>query len=568
MWIVRLALRRPYTFVVLAILILMLGTLAILSAPKDIFPNIDIPVISVVWSYQGLSAEQMADRIITPNERAMTTTVSDIEHIESESLDSTAVIKVFFYQGANISMALAQMTSISQTLLRQLPPGTTPPLIFSYSASNVPILQMGLSGPGLSEQELYDLGTNFIRTQLANIEGASVPFPYGGKQRQIEVDLNTAALQSKRLSPPDVVNAISAQNLILPSGTAKIGPMEYDVESNGSPAAVERLNGLPIETAGNTVIYIRDVAHVRDGYSPQTNIVRVNGQRSALLTVQKTGDASTLDIISRVKQEMPQIARELPPQLKIQMLSDQSVFVRASITGVVQEWAQYEHAIAALIGKPASVFTLPFSPLSTKPPRVPVGLPSQLLEQRPDVAAAERLVAAANAQIGVAKAAYFPQLLLTASGGFESGNIGTLLEGPAGVWAFGAGALETVFEGGQRHAVSAEARAAYDQAVASYRQTVLTAFQNVEDNLAALRILEQEASTQEVAVQAAERSVVLSLNEYKGGLVDYLQALTAQTAALADQLTAVNILGRQTVATVQLIEAVGGGWDTSKLPSP
>lgn len=568
MWIVRLALRRPYTFVVLAILILMLGTLAILSAPKDIFPNIDIPVISVVWSYQGLSAEQMADRIITPNERAMTTTVSDIEHIESESLDSTAVIKVFFYQGANISMALAQMTSISQTLLRQLPPGTTPPLIFSYSASNVPILQMGLSGPGLSEQELYDLGTNFIRTQLANIEGASVPFPYGGKQRQIEVDLNTAALQSKRLSPLDVVNAISAQNLILPSGTAKIGPMEYDVESNGSPAAVERLNGLPIETAGNTVIYIRDVAHVRDGYSPQTNIVRVNGQRSALLTVQKTGDASTLDIISRVKQEMPQIARELPPQLKIQMLSDQSVFVRASITGVVQEWAQYEHAIAALIGKPASVFTLPFSPLSTKPPRVPVGLPSQLLEQRPDVAAAERLVAAANAQIGVAKAAYFPQLLLTASGGFESGNIGTLLEGPAGVWAFGAGALETVFEGGQRHAVSAEARAAYDQAVASYRQTVLTAFQNVEDNLAALRILEQEASTQEVAVQAAERSVVLSLNEYKGGLVDYLQALTAQTAALADQLTAVNILGRQTVATVQLIEAVGGGWDTSKLPSP
>src|SRR5487761_361681 len=561
MWIVRLALRRPYTFVVLAILILMLGTLAILSAPKDIFPNIDIPVISVVWSYQGLSAEQMADRIITPNERAMTTTVSDIEHIESESLDSTAVIKVFFYQGANISMALAQMTSISQTLLRQLPPGTTPPLIFSYSASNVPILQMGLSGPGLSEQELYDLGTNFIRTQLANIEGASVPFPYGGKQRQIEVDLNTAALQSKRLSPLDVVNAISAQNLILPSGTAKIGPMEYDVESNGSPAAVERLNGLPIETAGNTVIYIRDVAHVRDGYSPQTNIVRVNGQRSALLTVQKTGDASPLDIISRVKQEMPQIARELPPQLKIQMLSDQSVFVRASITGVVQEWSQYEHAIAALIGKPASVFTLPFSPLSTKPPRVPVGLPSQLLEQRPDVAAA-------NAQIGVAKAAYFPQLLLTASGGFESGNIGTLLEGPAGVWAFGAGALETVFEGGQRHAVSAEARAAYDQAVASYRQTVLTAFQNVEDNLAALRILEQEASTQEVAVQAAERSVVLSLNEYKGGLVDYLQALTAQTAALADQLTAVNILGRQTVATVQLIEAVGGGWDTSKLPSP
>jgi CzcA family heavy metal efflux pump len=337
MWIVRLALRRPYTFVVLAILILMLGVLAILSTSKDIFPDINIPVVSVVWTYDGLSAEQMADRIVTPNERAMTTTVNDIEHIESQSLYGVAVIKVFFHQAANISTALAQMTSISQTLLKQLPPGTTPPLIISYSASSVPILQMGLSGPGLSEQELYDLGNNFIRTQLANIEGASLPFPYGGKQRQVQVDLNTSALQSKGLSPLDVVNAISAQNLILPSGTAKIGPMEYDVESNGSPTVVDRLNDLPIKTAGNTVIYIRDVAHVRDGYPPQTNIVRVNGQRSALLTVQKTGNASTLSIISGVKQEIPQIAREMPPQLKIQMLSDQSVFVRASINGVVRE---------------------------------------------------------------------------------------------------------------------------------------------------------------------------------------------------------------------------------------
>jgi multidrug efflux pump subunit AcrB len=337
MWIVRLALRRPYTFVVLAILILMLGVLAILSTPKDIFPDINIPVISVVWSYTGLSAQQMADRIITPNERAMTTTVNDIEHIESQSLDGLAVIKVFFHQAANISTALAQMTSISQTLLKQLPPGTTPPLIITYSASSVPILQMGLSGQGLSEQELYDLGNNFIRTQLADIEGASMPFPYGGKQRQVQVDLNTAALQSKGLSPLDVVNAISAQNLILPSGTAKIGPIEYDVESNGSPALVERLNDLPIKTVGNTVIYIRDVAQVRDGYPPQTNVVRVNGQRSALLTVQKTGNASTLDIISHVKQEIPQILRESPPQLKIQMLSDQSVFVRGSIAGVVRE---------------------------------------------------------------------------------------------------------------------------------------------------------------------------------------------------------------------------------------
>jgi CzcA family heavy metal efflux pump len=337
MWIVRLALRRPYTFVVAAILILLFGALSIERMPKDIFPNIDIPVISVVWNYQGLSAEQMADRIITNNERAMTTTVNDIDHIESQSLDGVAVIKVYFHQGANISTALAQITSISQTLLKQLPPGTTPPLIITYSASSVPVLQLGLSGKGLSEQQLYDLGNNFIRTQLADIEGASLPFPYGGKQRQIQVDLNTAELQAKGLSPLDVVNAISAQNLILPSGTAKIGTIEYDVEMNGSPAAVEKLNDLPIKTVGNTVIYIRDIAHVRDGYPPQTNIVRVNGQRSALMTVQKTGNASTLDIISRVKQEIPQIMREVPPQLKIQMLSDQSVFVVGAITGVARE---------------------------------------------------------------------------------------------------------------------------------------------------------------------------------------------------------------------------------------
>jgi CzcA family heavy metal efflux pump len=337
MWIVRLALRQPYTFVVLAILILLLGILSILNTPKDIFPNIDIPVISVVWTYNGLSAQQMADRIVTPNERAMTTTVNNIEHIESQSLDGVAVIKVFFHQGVNISTALAQITSISQTLLKQLPPGTTPPLNITYNASSVPILQMGLSGKGLSEMQLYDLGNNFIRTQLADVEGASVPFPYGGKQRQVQVDLNTQALQSKGLSPLDVVNAISAQNLILPSGTAKIGTIEYDVEMNGSPTVVDRLNDLPIKEVGNTVIYIRDVAHVRDGYPPQTNIVRVNGQRSALMTVLKTGNASTLDIISRVKQEIPQILRELPPQLRIQLLSDQSVFVLGAITGVVRE---------------------------------------------------------------------------------------------------------------------------------------------------------------------------------------------------------------------------------------
>ncbi len=337
MWIVRLALRRPYTFVVAAILILILGILSILTTPKDIFPSINIPVISVVWNYTGLSAEQMADRIVSINERAMTTTVNNIEHIESQSLNGVAVIKVFFHQGVNISTALSQVTSICQTMLRHLPPGTTPPLIITYSASSVPILQMALSGKGLSEQQLYDLGENFIRTQLANVEGASIPFPYGGKQRQVQVDLNTAALQAEGLSPLDVVNAISAQNLVLPSGTIKIGPLEYDVESNGSPQAIAKLNDLPIKRVGNTVIYIRDVAYVRDGYPPQTNIVRVDGQRSALVTVQKTGKASTLDIISQVKSELPQIEQEMPRNLKIQLLADQSLFVRAAISDVVKE---------------------------------------------------------------------------------------------------------------------------------------------------------------------------------------------------------------------------------------
>jgi NodT family efflux transporter outer membrane factor (OMF) lipoprotein len=258
----------------------------------------------------------------------------------------------------------------------------------------------------------------------------------------------------------------------------------------------------------------------------------------------------------------------LASDLDVQQAKSQLESTEAQEIDIGVARAQYEHAIAVLVGKPPSVFSISFSPLSAPPPRVPAGLPSEILESRPDVAAAERLVAAANAQIGVAKAAYFPQLLLSASGGFESGDIATLLQGPSGLWAFGGQALETVFEGGQRHAVSAEARAAYDQTVAAYRQTVLTAFQDVEDNLAALRILEHETGKQDAAVQAAERSVVLSLNEYKGGLVDYLTVLTTQTASLADQLTAVNILGRQTVATVRLIEAVGGGWKTSKLPSP
>ena len=337
MWIVRLALRRPYTFIVMAIVIMILGGLSILRTPKDIFPNINIPVVSVNWNYAGLSPEQMAYRITVINERSLTLTVNDIEHMESESLNGIGAIKIFFQPGANISTALSQVTAMSQTQLRQMPPGTTPPLIIQYSASTVPILQLGLSGGGLSEQRLFDLGANFIRVQLADVEGAAIPWPYGGKQRQVQVDLDITALQAKGLSPADVVNAISAQNLILPSGTSKIGQYEYDVEANGSPLTTSELNDLPIKTSGSTVIYIHDVAHVRDGFPPQTNIVRVNGQRAALMTAMKTGNSSTLDIISRIKEELPVIQKGLPPQLQIHYLNDQSIFVRAAIMGVVRE---------------------------------------------------------------------------------------------------------------------------------------------------------------------------------------------------------------------------------------
>jgi multidrug efflux pump subunit AcrB len=337
MWIVSLALRRPYTFVVAAILILILGVMSVLRTPKDIFPNINIPVISVLWNYQGLSAQQMSERIVAQNERAMTTTVNNIEHLESQTWFGRAIIKVFFQPGTDIATALSQVTAICQTQLRQFPLGTTPPLVIEYSASSVPVLQIGLGGQGLNEQTLFDLGVNFIRTQLATVQGAALPYPYGGKIRQVQVDLNTPALQAKGLSPLDVVNAVSNQNLILPSGTTKIGPLEYDVETNGSPETVEALNNLPIRTAGNTVIYVRDVANVRDGFPPQTNIVHVDGQRSVLLTVLKTGAASTLDIISRVKQEVRALAPTLPPELKVRFLADQSVFVRAAIQGVVRE---------------------------------------------------------------------------------------------------------------------------------------------------------------------------------------------------------------------------------------
>src|SRR5258706_820937 len=338
MWIVRLALRRPYTFVVVAILILIMGALAILRTPTDIFPNIDIPVVSIIWTFTGLLPEDMADRIISVTERNLTTTVDNIEHLESQSLNGVAVVKVFLQSTANIQQGIAQITAVSQTQLKQLPTGTTPPLILAYSASSVPVLQLGLSGQGLSEQELNDYALNFIRTQLITVPGTSVPYPYGGKQRQVQVDLNTTALQSKGLSALDVVNAISVQNLILPTGTSKIGSREYDVSiPNAAPQTIADLNRIPIKTIGGTTIYIKDVAWVRDGFPPQTNIVRVNGQRSVLLTIQKAGNASTLNVISGIKALLPQIKATLPPQLQISPLNDQSIFVRGAISGVVRE---------------------------------------------------------------------------------------------------------------------------------------------------------------------------------------------------------------------------------------
>jgi multidrug efflux pump subunit AcrB len=338
MWIVRLALKQPYTIMLFAILIFILGGLAIVRTPTDIFPNIDIPVVSIIWSYNGLVPEDMADRIVSVTERALTTTVDNIEHIESQSLYGVAVVKVFLQPTANIQQGIAQITAVSQTQLRQLPAGTTPPLILAYSASSVPVLQLALSGQNLSEQQLNDYGLNFIRTQLITIPGASVPYPYGGKQRQVQVDLNTTALQSKGLSALDVVNAISLQNLILPTGTAKIGAKEYDVSvPNAAPQTIGELNRIPVKTIGGTTIYIQDVGWVRDGFPPQTNIVRVNGQRSVLLTIQKAGNASTLDVISGIKSLLPQIKTTVPPQLQIEPLADQSIFVRGAISGVVRE---------------------------------------------------------------------------------------------------------------------------------------------------------------------------------------------------------------------------------------
>ncbi len=337
MWIIRVALDRPYTFLVLALLILLISPVMILRTPADIFPNIDIPVIAVSWQYTGLNPEEMEGRITTVYERVLTTLVDNIQHIESTTVNGATVVKIFLQPGASLDTANAQVTAASQTILRQLPAGTQPPLIIDFSASSVPILQLALSGNGLSEAQLNDIGLNFLRTQLVTVPGASVPYPYGGKQRQVMVSLNPQLLQSKGLSAADVVAAVNAQNLVLPSGTAKIDQFEYDVDLNASPRTVPELNDLPIKVTNGATIYLRDVAQVSDGFAPQTNIVRHDGRRSTLVSVIKAGNASTIDVVNGIRKLLPRIQATLPLELKIQPLGDQSIFVRAAVSGVIRE---------------------------------------------------------------------------------------------------------------------------------------------------------------------------------------------------------------------------------------
>jgi multidrug efflux pump subunit AcrB len=337
MWIVKIALSRPYTFIVLALLILILSPVIILRTPTDIFPSINIPVVAVSWTYTGLSPEEMEGRVTTVYERVLTTLVDNIEHIESTTVNGTAIVKIFLQPNASIDRANAEITAASQTILRQLPPGSLPPLIVNYNASTVPILQLSLSGNGLTEPQLNDIALNFLRTQLVTVPGAAVPFPYGGKTRQVMINLDPNRLQAKGLSPTDVLTTLGNEQLILPGGTAKIGQFEYDVDVNADLKKVSEFNDLPIKKVGNTVIYLRDVATASDGFAPQTNIVRQDGKRGAMVTVLKAGDASTISVVKGVRQILPRVAQTLPPELKIQPLADQSIFVRGAVNGVVRE---------------------------------------------------------------------------------------------------------------------------------------------------------------------------------------------------------------------------------------
>ena len=337
MWIVKLALNRPYTFIVLALLILIAAPVVILRTPTDIFPNINIPVVSIGWTYTGLNPEEVEGRLTTPYEKALTTLVDNIQHIESTTYNGQAIVKVFLQPGASLDTANAQVTAASQFMLRQLPPGTLPPQIINFSASSVPILQLGISGEGLSEAQLNDYATNFVRTQLITVPGAVVPSPYGGKQRQVSVNMDQAAMQSKGIAPGDVLSALALQSVVMPSGTIKIGQSEYDVRTNGSPRTVEGLANIPIKQVNGTTIYLRDVSSVSDGFQVQTNIVRQDGHRGVLISILKSGNASTLDVVKGIRRILPRVASTVPPQLKITPLSDQSIFVRAAVQGVIRE---------------------------------------------------------------------------------------------------------------------------------------------------------------------------------------------------------------------------------------
>jgi multidrug efflux pump subunit AcrB len=352
MWLIRTALRRPYTFVVMAMLIAIGGVFSIRKTPTDIFPSIDIPVVSVIWSYSGLQPEEMEKRIVNNFERFLTTIVSDIDHMESQTLTGIAVVKVYLHPGANVAQAIAQTTAVSQTAVRSMPPGTVPPLIIQYSATSVPIMQLAFESDSLSEQQLFDYGVNFIRNELSTIPGAQIPFPYGGKQRTIMIDIDPQRLHALGVSPRDVQNALGNQNVILPSGTAKLGTNEYPIIVTASPETLEDIAGLPIKTVDGRTIYIRDVANVRDGSTPQTNLVHVEGRRSVLMSILKNGDASTLEVNARVREALPRALERLPKEaqgrIQVKMLFDQSIFVRASIDGVVRE-ALIAAALTALM---------------------------------------------------------------------------------------------------------------------------------------------------------------------------------------------------------------------------
>jgi len=349
MWIVKIALKAPYTFAVLAILLLIGGALSALQMPKDIFPAINIPVVGVIWTFNGMPAQEMERRITTVSERALTTTVNNIEHLESNTFNGINVIKVYLQPGASVDAAIAETTAACQAILKTLPAGITPPNVLSYNAANVPVLQLSVGGGKFSEQELYDFATNFIRTQLATVQGASIPLPYGGKTRAVSVDLDPSKLQAHNISPQEVTNAINQQSVILPSGTAKIGKREYDVLFNSNTDTIQALNNLPIKEVNGATIYIRDVANVRDGYTPQVNMVLANGIKGALLPVLKSGSASTLDVVSKAKAALPGIAATLPKELEIKPLFDQSVFVSTALADVGQEAIIAASLTAAMI---------------------------------------------------------------------------------------------------------------------------------------------------------------------------------------------------------------------------